>query len=95
MLLRTFAVGAALAASFWSGAVAAATVTTDYQLLLQTRADAFAPNEVYLASYSSLDNLIAGAIGTPSTYTQIGISSAFKIAGFSSVTTTMASMSSV
>jgi hypothetical protein len=81
MLLRKFAVGLALAASFWSGAVAAATSTTDYQLLLQSRADSAAPNEVYLASYSSLDNLIAGAIGSPSTYTQVGISSAFQING--------------
>ena len=78
-LLRAYAVGFALAAS-WAGGAAADTTTTNYQLMLQTRTDANAPDEVFVAGYSSFANVVNNAPST-SNYTQIGISPAYRIGG--------------
>jgi hypothetical protein len=59
-----------------------------YRLLLQTRNDAFAPDEVFIASYSSFADLLANTPFT-SSFTQIGINAAYEVVGFASVTTTI------
>lgn len=53
-----------------------------YRVLLQSRQDAAAPNEVFLASFASLQEVFDGNVANPSGFTQIGISPGFKIAGF-------------
>ncbi|WP_235902523.1 PEPxxWA-CTERM sorting domain-containing protein [Sandarakinorhabdus oryzae] len=62
-------------------ATAAQAASTTYRLMLQSRTDTAAPNEVYVASYADYASLQAGTLGAGSGYTQIGISSAFQIAG--------------
>ncbi|MBS1707182.1 MAG: PEP-CTERM sorting domain-containing protein [Armatimonadetes bacterium] len=52
-----------------------------YRLILQSRVDAAAPNEVFVASYNTYDDLTNGTLGSGTGFTQIGISSAFQIAG--------------
>jgi hypothetical protein len=58
-----------------------------YRMLLQSRLDAAAPNEVYLASFATLDDLLTQTIGGPTGFTQLEITPNFRIVGFSSVTT--------
>lgn len=85
VLIWSFAAGLAL---LGAGAPAGAVTTTKYQLMLQTRTDANAPDEVFIASYSSFANVLANAPSS-SNFTQIGINPAYEIVGFSSVTTTI------
>lgn len=58
-----------------------------YRLLLQTRADAPAGSEVFLASYVNLDALRASTLTAPTGFTQINVASTFRVAGLGSVTT--------
>ena len=62
-------------------ATAAQADSVTYRMMLQTRSDTVAPNEVYVASYADYASLQAGTLGPGSGYTNIGISSAFRIAG--------------
>ncbi|WP_017669157.1 PEPxxWA-CTERM sorting domain-containing protein [Sandarakinorhabdus sp. AAP62] len=62
-------------------ATAAQADSVTYRMMLQSRTDTAAPNEVYVASYADYPNLQSGTLGPGSTFTQIGISSAFEIAG--------------
>jgi hypothetical protein len=65
----------------WDGAA--------YRVLLQSRADTAAPTEVFLASFATLDDLFSETLGSPTEFTQIDVTPAFQIVGFSSVTTVM------
>jgi hypothetical protein len=78
--LPAFALSIAALASAWSSVSAAATVTS-YQLLLQSRDDASAGSEVFLASYASLDSLRASQLTAPSQFTQINVGPSFEIRG--------------
>jgi len=52
-----------------------------YKLALQSRVDSSAPNEVYMASFDTYDDLFSGNIGAGSSFTQINISSPYQITG--------------
>jgi hypothetical protein len=65
----------------WTGGAAEAASTTSYQLMLQSRSDTAAPNEVYLASFASLDDVFSQTIGAPTGFTQIEITPGFEITG--------------
>ncbi|GAA3897481.1 hypothetical protein GCM10022276_15580 [Sphingomonas limnosediminicola] len=68
--------------------VAAAATTTIYQVLLESRVDAAAPNEVYLASFATLDDVFSQTIGSPTGFTQLAVSPSFQIADFAATTIT-------
>jgi hypothetical protein len=69
------------AGSLALASMAQATTTTAYQLLLQSRVDTAAPNEVYLASFASLDDVITETIGSPTGFTDIDVTPDYQIAG--------------
>jgi hypothetical protein len=52
-----------------------------YQLMLQTRQNVDGPNEVFVGSFASLDDVFAGNVGAPTGYTDIGVSANFRIVG--------------
>ena len=79
MTLRAFA--AAAVAPSLAMATAAKADSVTYRMMLQTRADTAAPNEVFVASYADYASLQAGTLGPGSGFTNIGISQNFNIAG--------------
>jgi hypothetical protein len=81
--LRNFGIAlvAATLSLVWTGGAAEAASTTSYQLMLQSRSDTAAPNEVYLASFASLDDVFSQTIGAPTGFTQIEITPGFEITG--------------
>jgi len=54
---------------------------TAYRALLESRADATAPFDVYLASFASLNDLSNANISSPTGYTQIDVAPNYQIAG--------------
>jgi hypothetical protein len=53
-----------------------------YRVMLETRTDGAAPFEVFVASFATLDDLFAGTTGTPTDFTELGVSPAFQVVGF-------------
>ena len=70
-------VGAAAVASFAGSALA-----SPYHVMVQSRQDAVAPTEVYVASFDTLDDVFSANLGAPNGFTQISVTPDYQIAGF-------------
>ena len=61
---------------------ASSALASPYHLMLQSRQDSAAGDEVYLASFNTLSDVFAAHLGSPSDFTQINVSADYRIAGF-------------